>query len=88
MNLLMINGSAVQSGEVAAARAPKSTNIRKGDGSEISKAISSTWCVWRSFTLKEAISVLAIYFNNFIKKNKIYYFPQPTHSVIGVSVVE
>lgn len=67
---------------------PKSTNIRKGEGSEISKAISSTRCVWRIFTLEEAISVLEIYFNNFIKKNKTYYFPQSTHSVIGVNVVE
>lgn len=82
MNLLMINGSALQSGEVAAAGAPQSTNITKGDGSEISKDISGTQCVWRIFTLEEAISVLAIYFN-FIKKNRSIISPSLHTQLLG-----
>lgn len=88
MSLLMTNGSTLQSGKVTAARASESTSMRNGDGSEIFKALSSTQCVWQFFALEEAISDLAIYFYNFIKKSKIYYFPRSTHSVIGVSVIQ
>lgn len=70
----MMNGSTLESGEVAAARASKGTSVRKGDGSDISKALSSTQWVWRFFSLEDATNDLEIYFYDFIKKNKIYYF--------------